>query len=104
MADRDEALDEWLETLALLWRRRVLGDVGRGQWPDVEVERRRAMDTARKALARGPVDVAVVQARAREFLQPVVSEIGREQPMGIPRWRKLAVCRATVYLATRARA
>lgn len=100
MADRDEALDEWLDTLALLWRKQVLGD-GLGQWPDVVEERRRAMDLARLAVGRGPVDVEAVRARAREFLRPVVSELGREQPMGIPRWRKLAVCRAAVYLATR---
>lgn len=100
MSGRDEALDEWLDTLALLWRRRVLGD-NMGHWPDVVDERRRVMETARKAMARGPIDVAAVRERAKDFLKPVVSDIGREQPKGIPRWRKLAVCRATVYLATR---
>lgn len=97
---RDEALDEWLDTLAMLWRRQVLGDQ-MGHWPDVVEERKRAIETARKALARGPIDLPTVRAKAQEFLKPIVSEMGREQPMGIPRWRKLAVCRATVYLATR---
>lgn len=98
MIATDPALADWLDTLSLLWRRQVLGDPDA---PDPAEERRRAMDAARRALARGPVDLPTVQARALDFLRPVVSEMGHVQPMGIPRWRKLAVCRATVYLATR---
>jgi hypothetical protein len=101
MISTDPPLADWLDTLALLWRRQVLGD----ETPtDIGEERRRAMDAARRALARGPVDLVTVRAKASEFLQPVLSEMGRPQPMGIPRWRKLAVCRATVYLATRQKA
>lgn len=83
-------LRAWLSGLALAWGGLVTCDIAE--------ERRRAEETARRALAKAP-DLATVKAKAAELAEPPRTMAGEALPYPLPQYRKLLVCLATLWLA-----
>lgn len=83
----------WLSGLSLSW-------AGLVSPHDIAEERKRAEETARRALAKAP-DLATVKAKAQELAEPPRLANGEAMPYPLTQYRRLLVCLATLWLSER---